>query len=110
METGAKGVTFRANMLAVLQQREFRRVAGQLSDQLGLSFAPASSSEHVEGIYRRPVRIGDAKFALIEKSREFTLVPWRPVLERQVGKQASGVMREGGVSWTIGRSRGLAIS
>ena len=96
METGAKGATFRANMLAVLQQREFRRVAGQLSDQLGLSFAPASSSEHVEGIYRRPVRIGDAKFALIEKSREFTLVPWRPVLERQVGKQASGVMREGG--------------
>ena len=110
MQTDAKGVTFRANMLAVLQQREFRRVAGQLSDQLGLSFASASIGEHVEGVYRRPVRIGDAKFALIEKSREFTLVPWRPVLERQIGKHVSGVMREGGVSWTIGRSRGLGIS
>ena len=69
-----------------------------------------ASGEYVEEFYRRPVRIGDTKFALIEKSREFTLVPWRPVLERQIGKQVSGVMREGGVSWTIGRTRRLGIS
>ena len=45
------------------------------------------------------------RFALVEKSREFTLVPWRPVLERQLGKQAGGIMRTDGISWRIGRGR-----
>ena len=46
------------------------------------------------------------KYALVENSREFTLVPWRPILERHVGKQVSGIMRDDGISWTIGRQRG----
>ncbi|WP_390901767.1 DUF3363 domain-containing protein [Sphingomonas alpina] len=41
----------------------------------------------------------------IEKSREFTLVPWRPVLERQIGKPVSGILRDDGVSLSIGRGR-----
>lgn len=36
---------------------------------------------------------------------EFTLVPWRPVLERQIGKEVSGIMRGRDVSWTFGRQR-----
>jgi hypothetical protein len=43
--------------------------------------------------------------AVIENSREFTLVPWRPVLERAIGKQVSGMMRGQDVSWTFGRQR-----
>ena len=108
-EADANGVTFRANMLTALRQRELNRVAGQLSEELGLAFRPARRGETVEGILRSHVRVGDTKFAVVEKSREFTLVPWRPVLEREVGKQVAGIMREGGVSWTIGRSRGLGI-
>ena len=46
------------------------------------------------------------RFALVEKSREFTLVPWRPVLEPHVGKAVSGIMRADGISWSFGRSRG----
>lgn len=43
-------------------------------------------------------------------SREFTLVPWRPVLEKAIGKPVAGVMRDAGsISWTIGRDRGLCI-
>jgi len=34
--------------------------------------------------------VGDRKYGVIEKSREFTLVPWRPVLERAIGKQVGG--------------------
>jgi hypothetical protein len=29
------------------------------------------------------------------------------VLERHVGKEVSGIMREDGVSWTIGRGRSI---
>ncbi len=104
-EADGETIRVRSNMLAVLQQRELRRVAGQLSQELGLEFAAPVRGEQVEGTYRRPVLVGDAKYALIEKSREFTLVPWRPTLERAVGKQVSGIMREGGISWTIGRGR-----
>src|SRR3546814_4173992 len=44
--------------------------------------------------------------ALVERSRDFTLVPWRDVLERHVGKSASGIIQAAGISWTFGRARG----
>lgn len=97
------------NAITRLQQRELVRVAGQLSRELGLHYAPAGRGERVEGKLTRSVHIGDRKFALVEKSREFTLVPWRPVLERAIGKQVSGIVREGGIDWAIGRSRGPSI-
>jgi hypothetical protein len=28
------------------------------------------------------------------------------VLERQLGKPVAGILREGGISWTLGRQRG----
>lgn len=76
-----------------------------------MPFAEAKHGQRVEGIYRRAVQVGDGKYALIEKSHDFTLVPWRPVLERAIGEPVSGIMRETGrISWTIGRTRGLGIS
>lgn len=42
-------------------------------------------------------------------TREFTLVPWRPVLERAVGRSVTGIVRDGGIDWQLGRSRGLSI-
>ena len=99
-------VVYRANMLATLRRRELARVSGQFSDQLGLAYVETRSGEPVEGTLRRSVELASGKYALVEKSREFTLVPWRPVLERHVGKQVSGVMRGDGISWIIGRQRG----
>lgn len=99
-------VIFRASLLETLRRRELSRVAGQLSDELGLRYAEARSGERVEGVYRRPIELASGRFALIEKSREFTLVPWRPVLERHVGKHVSGIMRGDSINWTIGRQRG----
>ena len=101
---------YRAEMQAILRRRELARVAGQLSDQLGLAYIETRHGEPVEGILRRSIELASGKYAVIEKSREFTLVPWRPVLDRQIGKQVSGIMRGDGISWTIGRQRGLGIS
>lgn len=104
-------IVYRANMLAVLRRRELTRVARQLSDQLGLAYVEARSGEPVEGTLRRSIELANGKYAVIEKSREFTLVPWRSVLERYIGKQVSGIMRGDGISWTIGRQRsGPSIS
>ncbi|ROT93450.1 DUF3363 domain-containing protein [Altererythrobacter sp. FM1] len=103
-------VIYRANLLATLRRREMNRVAGQLSDELGLDYTEARPGERIEGVYRRPVELASGRHALIEKSREFTLVPWRPVLERHLDKQVSGIMRGDSINWTIGRQRGPSIS
>lgn len=98
-------IVYRANMIAILRQRELNRVAGQLSDELGLPYAETRTGEPIEGTLRRSVELASGRYAVIEKSREFTLVPWRPVLDRHVGKEVSGIVRGQGGSWTIGRQR-----
>jgi Protein of unknown function (DUF3363) len=94
------------NMLDTLRRRELLPVAGQLSDELGINFVESRNGDRIEGTVKRHVDLAQGQFALIENSREFTLVPWRDVLEKQIGKQVSGIMRESGVSWNIGRGRG----
>ncbi|MES2450711.1 MAG: relaxase/mobilization nuclease RlxS [Pseudomonadota bacterium] len=109
-ETGGS-TTFSNGMIAVLQRRELLRVAGQLADELKMPYREAAEGARIEGIYRRPVDLVSGRFVLIERARDFTLVPWRPVLERQVGKSVSGLMRGDGISWSIGRGRsGPSIS
>lgn len=98
-------LSYRPDTLAVLQQRELRTVAARLSGELGLNFAPVGGWQ-VEGTYRGQVQIGSEAFALIEKSHEFTLVPWRPVLERHLNQEVFGeIARGGSITWQIGRSR-----
>ena len=102
-------IVYRANLLGILRRRELVRVAGQLSEELGLSYVETKSGEKVQGVYRRHVDLASGRFAVIEKAREFTLVPWRPVLERHLGKQVSGIVRGDGISWTIGPPAGRAV-
>ena len=47
---------------------------------------------------------------MMEDGLGFQLVAWQPVLEKQIGKHISGVMRDtGGIEWTLGRQRGLGL-
>ncbi|MEI9996768.1 MAG: relaxase/mobilization nuclease RlxS [Rhizomicrobium sp.] len=98
--------TVRADLLASLQRRELTRVAGQLSAELGLMYSETKPGDRIEGVYRRAVDLASGRFALIEKARDFTLVPWRPVLERRLGQTVSGISRGETISWTLGRQRG----
>jgi len=99
-------VEYRSDIDDVLRQRELRTAAARLSRQLGLPFAEAAPGERVGGICRRRVDLSSGSFALVENSKEFTLVPWRPVLERQLGREVSGLVRDAGTtSWTFGRQR-----
>lgn len=96
---------YRSDLLARLRRRELVRVAGQLSDELGMAYAEPRRGERIEGVYRRRLDLVSGKYALIENSREFQLVPWRPVLERSLGREVSGIMRGDTISWMIGRQR-----
>jgi hypothetical protein len=98
-----QGLPDKPQMLETLRRRELMRVASQLSRELGVGFAEAEPGIPIEGTYRRSVQVGTARMALIENSHEFTLVPWRPALERQLGKEVAGIMRGAEISWRFGR-------
>ncbi|MES2137387.1 MAG: relaxase/mobilization nuclease RlxS [Pseudomonadota bacterium] len=100
----------RPDMLAILQRRELLRVAAGISEETGLEFVPAKAGSRVEGVVRRRLDLASGRFAMIENGREFALVPWRPVLARAIDRRVSGMARQdGGISWTISRSRGLEV-
>jgi hypothetical protein len=46
---------------------------------------------------------------MIDHGLGFSLVPWRPVLEKEIGRQIMGVMRGGDISWQLGRAVGFGI-
>ncbi len=103
-------IFYRSGMLNTLRQREIRRVAGQLARELGMPFREVGDGERIEGIYRRPIHMASGKFALVQKSHEFTLVPWRAVLERNRGKAVAGIIRGDRISWSLTRKRSLGVS
>ena len=106
MQRDGDDVRFRKNILAVLRQRELRQVGSQLEAEIGKTYVDPIAGVRVDGVYRRAVDLASGRFALIEKSREFTLVPWRPALERHIGRAVSGMPHGDEFDWTIGRGRG----
>ena len=103
-------ILYRSDMDQRLRRAELRVAVVRLSQELGLDFAEPTPGERISGVVRRRVNLNSGSFAVVENSREFTLVPWRPVLERQLGREVSGMMRRSGsISWTFGRERGPEI-
>lgn len=88
-----------------LRLRELEVAGERLGRELGKAFEPARMGERVEGIIARRVDLESGPHALVERSLDFTLVPWRDVLNRNIGKAASGIMRTDGISWQFGRGR-----
>ncbi len=103
-------IIFARDLLNTLRRRELDAAAAKLSADTGLAHRPSAEGEHVSGVYRQRVTLASGRFAVIDDGMGFQLVPWRPVLERQLGKQVGGVMAPGGnVDWNFGRKRGLGI-
>ena len=103
-------VVFARDLLDTLRRRELEAAAARVAAETGLAYQPASDGEHVAGIYRQRVTLASGRFAMIDNGLGFSLVPWSPSLEHQLGKQVSGIAMPGGnVDWSFGRKRGLGI-
>lgn len=101
----------RRGALEALRLRELRDVVDRLGKELGKRFESISVGERVEGVIGRRLDLENGPYAVVERARDFTLVPWRNVLERNIGRTATGIMRSDGISWQFGRGRsGPAIS
>ncbi|WP_034824571.1 DUF3363 domain-containing protein [Hyphomonas pacifica] len=71
------------------------------------AFLKLEDGMSISGVYERPVDLAQGRFALVTRSKEFTLVPWRPELERYRGAEISVKARAGGIDWSVGRARGI---
>jgi type IV secretory pathway VirD2 relaxase len=103
-------VIFARDLLATLRRRELDDAAAKLSAETGLAYRPAAEGERVSGVYRQRVTLAAGRFAMIDDGLGFQLVPWRPALEKELGREVRGVIVPGGsVDWNLGRKRGLGL-
>lgn len=69
---------------------------------------PLSRGEAALGTYERPVIIGAEKFALIDRGKGFSILPWREEIERHRGALLTLKRSNKGVTWTIGKTKSLS--
>lgn len=100
-------VLYRRNLLGTLREREVASAGAEMAASKALPFRAAADGKTISGKFTGTVRLSSGKFAVVEQSHEFTLVPWRPVIDRQLGREVMGVIQGGSVSWQFGRQRGL---
>jgi type IV secretory pathway VirD2 relaxase len=99
-------VVFARDLLQTLRGRELEAAMSSIERETGLA-ARALEDGRVAGIYRRNVQLASGRFAMIDDSVGFSLVPWRPVLEGRLGEHVSAVLKGPSISWELGRRRGL---
>lgn len=103
-------VIFARDLLNALRRQELAGTVSKLTAETGLVHGPAADGEHVAGIYRQRVTLSSGRFAMIDDGLGFQLVPWRPALERHLGRQVTGVMTPAGtVDWSLGPKRSLGV-
>jgi Protein of unknown function (DUF3363) len=102
-------VVYARNLLATLQRRELATAGVGIAQKTGLDYVETVRGDEVRGAYRRSIALASGRFAVIEHAQEFTLVPWRPALERARGRTISGILGNQGLSFSIGKRRGLGL-
>jgi hypothetical protein len=103
-------VVFARDLLNTLRQRELDEVSARLAAETRLAHRPSAEGDHVGGLYRQRVTLSSGRFAMIDDGLGFQLVPWRPALERHLGRQVTGFLSLGGtVEWNFGPKRGLNV-
>lgn len=102
-------VVLARNLLATLRDRELAQTGKDIAAETGLVHRPLVDGQRVAGTYRRSVMLASGRFAMLDDGVGFSLVPWRPVIEPKLGQSLTATVRGTGVSWSIGRPRGLGV-
>lgn len=76
----------RRKLLETLERREVSRVAKQLQKELGLSYQPTVSGDRLKGQVSKTIKMASGRFAVVQKGKEFSLVPWRKAMQMRKGK------------------------
>lgn len=103
-------IVFARDLLATLERGDIDGHVKKLTREISLPHHQPQPGEHVMGTVRERITLASGRYAMIDDGLGFSLVPWTPSLDNQIGKHISGVMRgDGGVDWSFGRKRGMGL-
>ena len=103
-------INFARDLLKTLRERELATVAAKLEAETGLKRHQSGEGDTVAGVYRQRLDLASGRFAMLDNGLGFELVPWKPQLQNHLGQNVTGTITPGGgVDWSLGRKRGLAI-
>ncbi|MCR9061074.1 MAG: DUF3363 domain-containing protein [Rhodobacteraceae bacterium] len=103
-------VLLQRNLLNTLRRRDVAEASRKLHRETGLAYKETRSGDLVVGTYRKRVTLSPGRYAMIEGSPGFQLVPWTPALEKRLGQEVSGRVRGGGgIDWGFARKRGMEL-
>ncbi|WP_417276077.1 DUF3363 domain-containing protein [Castellaniella sp.] len=108
-ERRGQRVILARNLLATLRNRELAQAAKDIATDTGLEHRLVTDGQRVAGIYRRSVMLASGRYAVLDDGMGFSLVPWKPVIERRLGQQMTATVNGNDVSWDIGKRRGPGI-
>jgi len=94
------------NVLKQLEARDLKAAGAKLSKEIGKPYTHAPEKGQISGVFRQIVNRPSGKYAVIETSREFTLVPWRKTMDRNLGRSIRGEVGGASISWSVGKGRG----
>jgi type IV secretory pathway VirD2 relaxase len=103
------GLRARKDLLPALERREVERVGQKLATERGLTFKVIEDGQIIRGKLIGSAQLASGRFAMIDDGLGFSLVPWRRVIEKEIGREIIGVMRGRDVSWQLGRKLGFGI-
>ncbi|MED5024772.1 relaxase/mobilization nuclease and DUF3363 domain-containing protein [Pseudomonas aeruginosa] len=95
------------NLLGTLRNRELDQAARDITAETGLEHRPVLDGQRVAGIYRRSVMLASGRYAVLDDGKGFSLVPWKPIIEKRLGQQITATIHGSGASWQIGTQRSL---
>jgi type IV secretory pathway VirD2 relaxase len=103
------GLRVSKELLPALERQEVERVGRKLAMERGLVFKAIEDGQTISGKLIGSAQLASGRFAMIDDGLGFSLVPWRPVIEKEIGREVIGIMRGTDVSWQLGRKLGLGI-
>lgn len=95
-------------ILDALEHADVTSAGTELGARLSKTYSPTSATGRVEGVYTDVIDRPSGRYAVIERAKDFSLVPWRAVLERNRGKAISGFVQNTGISWRLTKGRGIS--
>jgi hypothetical protein len=52
--------------------------------------------------------LNSGRFVMIDDGSGFCLVPWRPIIERHLGREVRGIVNGSNINWDLSKARGLS--
>ena len=102
--------TITKDHLDMLERRDLKDAGDKLAKRMGKAYAHMPNSGRVYGKLIDDIERPSGRYAIVERAKDFTLVPWRNVFERRRGMEISGQVRNGRINWKLCRQRELGIS